>query len=110
MSKLTQRPTIELNVGLQLTEIETKALYALAGYGIESFLKVFYAQMGTHYLEPHEAGLRSLFATIVTDLPPIINRMNAAKTAFALQDPVIRSQQDHGALIERLVSQAGGQS
>lgn len=106
MKRLTQMPRIELDVSIKLNESEVRALEALAGYGIEPFLKVFYAQMGRHYLEPHEKGLRSLFDTIGETLPPIMKRMTAAKQAFHLHDPVVRSREDHDELIKRLVEAA----
>lgn len=55
---------VDVKATMVLSEVELRALDALAGYGIEPFLKVFYAQMGKHYLQPHEAGLRALFKTI----------------------------------------------
>lgn len=103
MSRLTQMPRIELDVALKLNESEVRALEALAGYGIKPFLEVFYKHMGRHYLQPHEAGLRSLFETIKSELPSIIKRHKAARTAFALHDPVIRSREDHDELIARVV-------
>lgn len=60
---------VEVKASMVLSEVELRALDALAGYGIEPFLKVFYAQMGKHYLQPHEAGLRALFKTIATVTP-----------------------------------------
>ncbi|WP_310643440.1 hypothetical protein [Limnohabitans sp.] len=105
MSRLTQRPTLNLEVSIKLTESEVRALDALSGYGADAFLKVFYAQMGRHYMEPHESGLRSLFDTIRTELPPIMKRMRAAKQAFSLADPVVRSRSDHDALISRITSE-----
>lgn len=59
------RTTVEAKAFLILNENEISTLDALAGYGIDSFLKVFYKEMGTAYLEPHEAGLRSLFDSVV---------------------------------------------
>lgn len=100
--RLLQRPRIEMNVALLLTSEEVRALDALAGYGIKGFLEVFYKHMGRHYLEPHEAGLRSLFDTIRSELPILMNRHDAALTAFALDDPVIRSRADHDALVQRV--------
>lgn len=98
-SRLVQDPRIELDVLVRLNEKEIRALEGLVGYGIDTFLKVFYANMPTTYLKPHEAGLRSLFKTIRTDLRPILNRVDSARRAFALDDPVIRSREDHDALI-----------
>ncbi len=89
MSRLLQNPSLDVKVVLELNEDEICALEALAGYGIDSFLKVFYAQMGQHYLRPHEAGLRSLFKVIQSDLPPILRRAKAARTAFVLRNPIV---------------------
>ena len=106
MSKLTQLPRIDVDVGLKLSMAEVQALEALAGYGVDGFLEVFYKQMGKHYLQPHEAGLRSLFNTIRSELPPIIKRYKAARQAFTLANPVIRSRADHDALIAHVESAA----
>jgi hypothetical protein len=95
-------PRITLDVALKLNESEIRALDALAGYGAKVFLEVFYEHMGRAYMEPHEAGLRSLFDTIKAELPSIINRQTAARKAFALHDPVIRSREEHDALIARI--------
>lgn len=105
-TRITQRPHLELNVGIQLTGAEVRALDALVGYGIDAFLEVFYEHMGRHCLRPHEAGLRSLFETIRSELPAVMRRHDAALKAFALDDPIIRSRKDHDALIERLTAQA----
>ena len=89
MSRLLQNPSLDVKVMLELNEDEIRALDALAGYGVEGFLKVFYKEMGQHYLRPHEAGLRSLFNVIRSDLPPIMRRAKAARTAFVLRNPVV---------------------
>ena len=102
MSRLTQVPTVEVSATIKLNESELRALEALVGYGTDSFLKVFYGQMGKTYMQPHEAGLRSLFTVIRSDLNPILARADAAKKAFALRDPVIRSRVDHDALVAQL--------
>lgn len=106
MTRLTQRPSINLDVSIKLTEAEVRALDALAGYGANAFLKVFYEKMGRHYMEPHEAGLRSLFDTIRSELPPIMRRMSAAKQAFSLADPIVRSREEHNDMIKRLTGGA----
>lgn len=106
MRRITQRPSINLDVSIKLNESEVCALDALAGYGADEFLKVFYEKMGRHYMEPHEAGLRSLFNTIRSELKPIMARMNAAKQAFSMADPIVRSREDHNAMIKRLTGGA----
>jgi hypothetical protein len=51
-------------VVLELSEDEVGALDALAGYGTDSFLKVFYANLGEAYMKPYENGIRKLFKSI----------------------------------------------
>ena len=111
-SRLIQAPRIDLDVLVRLNEKEIRALEALVGYGINPFLKVFYEQMGKVYLQPHEAGLRSLFDTISRDLNPILHRVNSARKAFVLENPVIRSKEAHDALIAQVEAKAkqGGKS
>ena len=102
MSRLVQQPRIELDVAIYLNESEIRALEALVGYGTDTFLTVFYAQMGKAYLQPHEAGLRSLFSTIRGNLNPMLRRMDCAKKAFALEDPIVRSRAEHDEMVKRL--------
>jgi len=82
MAKLIAKPKLDLNVALELNEEEIKALEALVCYGTDPFLEVFYKNMGSAYLKPHEKGLRSLFESIKSNLPSIIERINTARTAF----------------------------
>jgi len=70
---------IELRTIIELTESETRALEALAGYGVDSFLSVFYEKMGKHYLEPHEKGLRSLFKNINETTKPAIDHIDKTR-------------------------------
>lgn len=56
--------SVELKVTLELTEQEARALDGIFGYDVEAFLKVFYQRMGKAYVQPHEAGVRSLHATM----------------------------------------------
>jgi hypothetical protein len=65
MAKMTRiGMRVETVCTLDLTDEEVKALDALVGYGADSFLRVFYQQLGKSYLSPHEAGLRSLFEAV----------------------------------------------
>lgn len=102
MSRLTQVPYVEVGATIKLTEAEMRALEALAGYGDDAFLQVFYKLLGETYMRPHAAGLKSLFAVIRADLRPILHRADGAKKAFALRDPVIRSRQEHDEMVKRL--------
>jgi hypothetical protein len=80
--------TIEFTINFTLTQQEASALEAIAGYGADNFLKVFYPQMGKSYLEPYEKGMRDLFARIKSDLPTEIAKINTARKAIneALKD------------------------
>jgi hypothetical protein len=73
---------IELSLTVTLTEAEVRAFDALAGYGADSFLKVFYEHLGKHYMTPNEQGLRDLFATLRPQCADAISRVDAARKAF----------------------------
>lgn len=104
MTRFFQQPRVETRATIELSEVEMRALDAMIGYGINPFLEVFYKHLGKHYMQPHEAGMRSLFKTIGSDIPAILHRADAARTAFVLEDPVIRSRKEHDALIARLTA------
>ena len=73
------RHAVTVRAVIELDEPQLRALDALAGYGTDGFLKVFYKQMGKHYLQPHEAGLRALFETIKRDVPPALHSVDRAR-------------------------------
>ena len=106
MKRFIQQPYVETRATIELSEVEMRALEALIGYGVQPFLDVFYQHMGKHYLRPHEAGIRSLFKTIGSDIPDVLRRADAARQAFALDEPVIRSKKEHDELIARLTAKA----
>jgi hypothetical protein len=64
---------------LELDEGELGALDALVGYGVEPFLKVFYAELGKSYMERHEKGLRSLFERVASTVPRPLSDLNTAR-------------------------------
>lgn len=82
MTKIAANPTIDLRLTFTVNEQEARALDALAGYGDDAFVKAFYANLGTHYLAPHEAGLRSFLRSIRDSMPGILGRVDAARKAF----------------------------
>ena len=86
MSRLVQAPKIEVFATIKLNEQELRALDALVGYGDQPFLDAFYKLLGKAYMEPHEAGIRSLFEVIRADLVPILARASAARKAFCIQN------------------------
>lgn len=91
------RVSIAVQATMELNESELAALDALAGYGTDGFLEVFYAKMGRAYLQPHEAGLRSLFDKIRADVP---------NTLRLLQD----ARKDHRAGLEARMARVKGMS
>lgn len=64
---------------MTINEDEMGALDALIGYGIDPFLAVFYEKLGKAYMEPHEAGLRSLFKTIKEQVLPPLHDVKQAR-------------------------------
>lgn len=82
MAKIIGKPKVVLTATLELTKHELGALDALAGYGTDEFLEVFYKHMGKAYLEKHEEGLRSLFRSVRENVPRMFNRAREAEKAF----------------------------
>lgn len=77
MAEYKTTTKIEATATISFNEIELRALDAMTGYGIKSFLKVFYAELGEAYMQPHEAGLISLFETIN---PPVHRALSQVDT------------------------------
>lgn len=80
--KIDFRHHITVTGTLTLTEAEMGALEALAGYGADPFLKVFYEKLGEAYMKKHEIGLRSLFNTISATVPLALRDVRAARTSL----------------------------
>jgi len=78
---------VTLSGVVKVNEAELRALDALVGYGVKPFLAVFYEKMGRHYLEPHEAGLRSLFETIRAQVPNQLAQVDMARKFLKDQAP-----------------------
>lgn len=76
---ITNKTNVHFETTVTLTESEARALNALACYGIEPFLDVFYRQLGRSYLSPHEFGIRELFKRIDKNISPELNRIDEAK-------------------------------
>jgi hypothetical protein len=84
MAKVTSdRASIQINtkIILELDEAEARALDGIFGYNVESFLKVFYERMGRAYVEPYEAGVRSLHKTIRSELQGPLRRVSEMRAA-----------------------------
>lgn len=83
----TSNSVIEFRVFIKLTEGEARALDALAGYGSNQFLKVFYEHLGKHYMQPYEKDLISLFESIRREIPPHISRIDKTRKIFFDENP-----------------------
>lgn len=85
MAKITAFKTeITAKVVIELTEVEARALDAMAGYGHEPFLEGFYNNLGKSYMQPHEKGVISLFEMIRNELPTYLKKIDAVKKAIIL--------------------------
>lgn len=82
MADIIARPKLDLRVTFSVNEAEARALDALAGYGDDAFIKVFYDKLGQHYMGPHESGMRSLLCSIRDHLPAILSRSDEARKIF----------------------------
>jgi hypothetical protein len=82
MAEIIQLPKVEVTATMSFSEAELRALDALVGYGSDAFLKVFYEKLGKHYMQPHEAGLRTLFESVRGVVPGILSRTDDARRVF----------------------------
>lgn len=82
MAVITQKPVITVEATFTVNEQELRALSALAGYGDDAFIKMFYDSLGKVYMEPHEAGLREFLKSIRNIADRIINRTDNARREF----------------------------
>ena len=86
MAKIEGIPTVMLAIRLVITEQEARALDAMAGYGDDAFIKIFYEHLGKSYMQKHEDGLR-LFLKSIRELMPLqLWRTDKAREAF---NPVV---------------------
>ena len=88
MSKAIVKSYVNFTVKFELTEQEARALDALAGYGTDPFLKVFYKHLGVSYMRPFENDLRALFEKI-KELRPAIYEINEARKKLGLPTIVV---------------------
>ena len=82
MAKIVATPTLEVTTQFTVTEEELRALEALAGYGDDAFIKMFYKDLGTHYMKPYEAGLRQFLVSVRSLASPILRKADKAREVF----------------------------
>lgn len=81
MAKLGMKGRVDASITIELTEAEAGALDALVGYGFEPFKQVFYEKLGRAYMEPYEAGLKSLFESVRGGDASVAGFLDRAKDA-----------------------------
>jgi len=82
MSKIEQRPKVEVDCVIRLTEGEMRFMDALVGYGWEGFIKVFREKLGQSYIRDYEKDGKALFEQIRSDFPSILRRTDDARKVF----------------------------
>ena len=70
---------VSFEVSFILSESEARALDALIGYSENDFLNVFYEKLGRAYLEPHEAGFRTLVSGVRDIIKPQLATIDNAR-------------------------------
>lgn len=80
--KIHGQATVELKVFLEITEVEARAIEAMAGYNIDEFIKTFYEKLGSAYMRDHEKGLRTFLETSRICLPSLLGKATQAREVF----------------------------
>jgi hypothetical protein len=80
MAKANSKPVLSVSITIEVNEEEARALDALAGYGDNSFIEMFYKSLGKHYMQPYEKGLRSFLTTIRSAVAPALNDVDKARS------------------------------
>ncbi len=96
MAKIEERPTIELEVTIRLTEVEARYLYNLASYNHDTILKALEAATGTAYTKEYNQGFH-LFLQGCESLGDAIRKTDQARMVFTGQRVVTKPKDaDHG--------------
>lgn len=82
MANLECKTKLDLSVSFTVNEVELRALDALAGYGDDAFIKMFYDNLGQSYMKPYEQGMREFLKSIRTITPAILNQADKARKSF----------------------------
>jgi hypothetical protein len=82
MAKLEAKTKLELSVSFTVNESELRALDALAGYGDDAFIQMFYKNLGETYMKPHEVGMREFLKSIRSMASPVLSQTDKARKAF----------------------------
>jgi hypothetical protein len=90
-AKVKTKLEFEAKITLELSETEAKALNEMTKYGIDPFIKGYKKFLGSYYIQPHEAGLKSLFETIDDHLPIELSKLEKYKKAICDADLEFKS-------------------
>lgn len=60
---------VAVDIWLELSEIEARALLAMTQYGHKPFLEGYYKHLGKSVMQPYAEGIESLFNTLREHLP-----------------------------------------
>lgn len=79
MAKAVSKPVLSVSITFEVNEEEARALDALAGYGDNAFIKMFYDNLGKDYMQPYEVGLRSFLKTVGAAVSPALHEIDRAR-------------------------------
>ncbi len=82
MAEIKVTSKLNFSVTLTLNEEEIRALAGIFGYNEDAFLKAFYEKMGRAYVQPHEAGVRSLHQSVRRVTGPAIYEIDRIRKAM----------------------------
>ena len=82
MARLEAKTKLDLSVPFTVNESELRSLDALAGYGDDAFIQMFYKNLGEAYMKPYEAGMREFLKSIRNVASPILSQTDKARKAF----------------------------
>lgn len=85
--KITSQSKQEFTVMLELTEDEARALHDITAYGFTAFMETFKDKLGSHYIDQHGSGAKSLFETVFKIMPQHFYKMDKAREAFTKVNP-----------------------
>jgi hypothetical protein len=86
MSEIKIHSAVSITATLTLSEPELRALDAMAGYGADAFLEVFYEKLGKAYMQPYEVNLRCLFSKIREDVPQALVKIDSTRKLLLSAD------------------------
>lgn len=83
MAEIKGSGTVQVEFTFTVTEQEARALAALATYGDDAFLNMFYEKLGKAQLKPYEQGMRQFLRSIKGVVCPVLHRADKARKEFA---------------------------